>query len=408
MGNATKFTESGEIELSLDAEMEHDHRVKLHASIRDTGIGVAPDKLEKIFEAFQQADSFNTRKYEGSGLGLAICKQISHLLGGDVTAKSTLGEGSIFRFTACFERGGSWKEPDAAPMASLVGARVLIADDNANNLEILNHILSQTGARVTAIAESRDILPALLDAYALEDPYCLAIIDICMPRMSGYEVAEQIRGQKSMIAEIALLAYSSSVQHGSSNSMEAGFNGFLVKPASRKKLLGVVEQLIGARRESPAGIDQHTIASGVAPDAGNNNVLRILLAEDNPVNLKLTTLMLTKAGFQVDVTHNGREAAAKYTASPDLYDLILMDVQMPEMDGLEATRAIREKGFDKIPIIVMTANAMKGDREDCLDAGMNDYISKPIRHENVLKVIQKWIRVQDTENRIQSRKRNHE
>ena len=229
--------------------------MKLRASIRDTGVGVAHDKLEKIFEAFQQADGFNTRKYEGSGLGLTICKQISHLLGGDVTAQSTLGEGSVFHFTAWFERAGVRKKSDVAPMLSLAGTRVLVADDNANNLEILKHILSQAGVRVTAVAEPGDVLPALLDAYALEDPYSLAIIDICMPDVSGYEVAGQIRGQNSGIAEMALLAYSSSVGHGSSSCIEAGFNGFLVKPASRKKLMEMVgaidrDQTASRRQES--------------------------------------------------------------------------------------------------------------------------------------------------------------
>ncbi len=346
MGNATKFTESGEIELSIAVEEELDSRVKLRASIRDTGVGVAYDKLEKIFEAFQQADGFNTRKYEGSGLGLTICKQISHLMGGDVTAQSTLGEGSVFHFTAWFERAGVRKKSDTAPMPSIAGTRVLIADDNANNLEILKHILSQAGVRVTAVAEPGDILPALLDAYALEDPYNLAIIDICMPDMSGYDVAGQIRGQNSGIAEMALLAYSSSVGHGSSNSTEAGFNGFLVKPAPRKKLIEMVGRLIGTKGEPPAGSEQQTVISQSAPEAASNGGLRILLAEDNPANLKLTTLVLTKAGFTVDVARNGHEAVAKYTSAPEVFDLILMDVQMPEMDGLKATKAIREKGFD--------------------------------------------------------------
>jgi CheY-like chemotaxis protein len=390
MGNAVKFTESGEIELSLVVEEEQETRVKLRASIRDTGVGVAHDKLEKIFEAFQQADGFDTRKYEGSGLGLTICKQIASLLGGDVTAQSTLGEGSVFHLTAWFEKTGNRKKSDAAPMLSLNGTRVLIADDNANNLEILRHLLSQAGVRVTAVAQSRDVLPVLLDAYTLKDPYGLAIIDICMPDMSGYEVAGQIRGQNSGIEEMALLAYSSSVGH-SSISIEAGFNGFLVKPSSRKKLMEMVGRLVGTRRESPAGSEQHNTTSRAVPGADNNNGLRILLAEDNPANLRLTTLVLTKVGFRVDAARNGHEAVAKYTNSPEVFDLILMDVQMPGMDGLRATKAIREKGFDSIPIIAMTANAMTGDREKCIDAGMNDYISKPIRRENVLEVIHKWI-----------------
>ncbi len=248
--------------------------------------------------------------------------------------------------------------------------------------------------RVTAVAQSKDVVPVLLDAYALEVPYSLAIIDVCMPHMSGHEVAVQIRRQNSRIAEIPLLAYSSSVEHGSSKSIEAGFNRFLVKPASRKKLIEMVGQLIGANGEQRAASRPATPSPQPAPGAGNNNGLRILLAEDNPANIKLATFVLTRAGFRVDVARNGHEAVEKYTSAPEVFDLILMDVQMPEMNGLRATKAIREKGFDSVPIIAMTANAMKGDLENCLNAGMNDYIAKPIRRENVLEVIHKWIRAE--------------
>jgi CheY-like chemotaxis protein len=312
-------------------------------------------------------------------------------MGGDVTAESSPGKGSVFHFTAWFEKAERREKSAIVRLPSLEGMRVLIADDNVNNLDILRHILSRYGMRVTAVAEAKGIMPALLDAYSLEDPYCLAVIDICMPQMSGYEVARQIRSHASSVAEIPLLAYSSSVGQGSKKSIDAGFNGFLVKPASRKKLMEMVERLAGTKRELPAGVEQHIPTSQFAPDTGSDNGLRILLAEDNPANLKLATLILTKAGFNVDVARNGREAVSKYTASPDLFNLILMDVQMPEMDGLRATKAIREKGFDSISIIAMTANAMKGDRENCLDAGMNDYIPKPIRRENMLEVIHKWI-----------------
>jgi two-component system, sensor histidine kinase and response regulator len=391
MGNAIKFTESGEIELAITVEEEQEDRVKLRASIRDTGIGVAQDKVDVIFEAFQQADGFSTRKYEGSGLGLAICKQISHLMGGDVTAESTLGKGSTFYFTAWFEKTKGGEKNESVRLPFLEGRSILIADDNLNNLDILTHTLKLSGMRVTSVAAAKDILPALLDAHASGDPYCLAIIDIHMPPMSGYEAARLIRSQNSSVAEIPLLAFSSSVWHGSKKSLDAGFNGFLVKPAPREKIMEMVVRLIGTNSKPPAEIEQKTSMSQPAPGAGKDNGLRILLAEDTPANLKLMILVLSKAGFEVDVAMNGRQAVEKFTASPAGYDLILMDVQMPEMDGLKATRAIREKGFDKIPIIAMTANAMKGDRENCLDAGMNDYIPKPIRRENVLEVIRKWI-----------------
>ena len=393
MGNAAKFTESGEIELSLSVEVELDLRVKLCASIRDTGIGMAPENVGTIFEAFQQADGSSIRKYEGTGLGLTICKQLSHVMGGDVTVQSTLGMGSIFNFTAWFDRSGAAKKRDDVGVPTLSDMKILIADDNANNREVLKHILKQAGVRVTAVSEASAVLPALSSAFASQAPFDLAIIDICMPHMTGYEVARQIRAEKSRVAEIALLAYSSSVEHGSAKSIDAGFNGFLVKPASRQKLLELVGKLIGANSTGHANKLGASSSEDVSrePQADVNNGMRILLAEDNPANLKLTTLVLTKAGFQVDVARNGHEAVAKYTNSPGVYDLILMDVQMPEMDGLRATKAIRDKGFDSIPIIAMTANAMKGDREDCLEAGMNDYIPKPIRRETVLEVINRWI-----------------
>ena len=391
MGNAAKFTESGEIELAIGVEEEDERRVKLRISIRDTGVGVAEDELNVIFEAFQQAGGISSGKYEGSGLGLAICKQISKLMGGDVTAESTPGKGSVFHFTAWFEKAAGGRKIVDEPLPSLEGRRVLIADDNVNNLEVLAHSLSRSGIRVTTVAEAKEVLPALLDACAVEDSYSLAIIDLHMPEMNGYELAGKIRAQDSPVSGTPLLAFSSSVVHNSRNSLDAGFNGFLVKPAPRQRLIDTIGRMIGDKRETPVKERQSTIDPQTSPAEGAIDGLRILLAEDNPANIKLATLVLSKAGTKVDVARNGLEALAKYTASPDMYDLILMDIQMPEMDGLKATSAIREKGFDKVPIIAMTANAMKGDRENCLAAGMNDYISKPIRRENVFEVIRKWI-----------------
>ncbi|MEN6441459.1 MAG: response regulator [Syntrophobacter sp.] len=397
VGNAAKFTDSGEIELSIVVEARDEHRVKLRASVRDTGIGIAQDKLKTIFEAFRQVDGNDAGKYEGSGLGLAICKQLSRLMGGDVTAQSTPGVGSEFRFTGWFERTARGRRSGGEQMPSFSGIRVLIADDNAKNLDILANILSQAGMRVTAVREAREVLPALLNAYAGEDPFALSIIDIQMPVMNGYEVARQIREQHPSIAKTPLLAFSSSVKHGLQKSLDAGFNGFLVKPASRRKLIETVGRLVEGQGIPDTERDWQIPIAETAVEARADRPPRILLAEDNSANLKLITIMLHKAGFEVDMARNGHEAVAKYTASPDLFDLILMDVQMPGMDGLNAARAIREKGFDKVPIIAMTANAMKGDREKCLGAGMNDYISKPVKRENVIEVICKWSLFDSTE-----------
>ena len=391
MGNAAKFTESGEIELAVVVAEEDANRVKLCASIRDTGIGIAQDKLDVVFEVFQQADGISSEKYEGSGLGLAICKQISNMMGGDVTAESTTGKGSVFHFTGWFEKAAGRRQFGDAPIPHLDGRRILIADDSVNNRRILFHTLSRFGMRVTAATESKDILPGLQDGIAAADPYCLAIIDLHMPEMDGYEVAGQIRAQASPVSGTPLLAFSSSSGDSSKKSLDAGFNGFLIKPASRKKLAETIERLIGTPCASFSENRQDAFPPPPVQEEGNTGRLRILLAEDNAINAKLATLVLGKAGFELEVARNGLEALAKYTASPEMFDVILMDIQMPEMDGLKATRALREKGFDKVPIIAMTANAMKGDRENCLNAGMNDYITKPIKREIVFEVIRKWV-----------------
>jgi two-component system sensor histidine kinase/response regulator len=390
MGNAAKFIESGEIELSLLVEEERANLLKLHTTVRDTGIGIARQKLGTIFEAFQQADSFNTRKHEGSGLGLAICKQISELMKGDVWAESTPGKGSVFHFTAWFEKASGERKSEPYRLAQ-PNPKVLIADDNSTNLDILEHVLRLSGMRVTALNAATDILPTLQSAHAAGDAFNLAIIDIQMPEMSGYEVASLIRGQESAVADVPLLAFSSSSDHGAQRSLAAGFNGFLVKPAPRRKLLNMAARLLGNRNEAGPGNQPETIITQYSLHDDAKHAVRILLAEDNPANLKLASLILTKAGYQVEVAHNGYEAVGMYTAAPDKFDLILMDVQMPEMDGLRATRAIRAKGFERIPIIAMTANAMKGDREKCLAAGMSDYIPKPLRRENVFEIIQRWL-----------------
>ena len=424
IGNAPKFTNAGEIELSLDVEEEEDKRVKLHAKIRDTGVGIPKDKLSAIFEPFKQADGSTTRKYGGTGLGLSICKKISELMKGEVWAESEEGKGSIFHFTGWLKKTKG-KGAKRFASVSLLGKNVLIVDDNQRNLDILGHVLEAVGINVNAFRQAKEVVPALKKAFEDERPFDLCICDIQMPIMSGYDLARQIRSlesstinHKSLTGSISLLALSSSMERDAGKCEEAGFDGFLTKPIRREKLYKVLEKLIGecAGEGEKAGRVKKQIVTQYSVKEDMKHSVRILLAEDNPVNQKLANLMLTKAGYQVEVANNGRETVEKYTKSPGDFDLIFMDIQMPEMDGLEAAEEIRkweEKSREQlvvsgekdsgapvshnsqltthIPIIAMTANAMKGDRKECLEAGMDDYIAKPIKRELVFEILEKWV-----------------
>ena len=392
MGNAPKFTDAGEVELSLVVEEEKDDRVKIHAKVRDTGIGIPREKLSTIFEPFKQADGSTTRKYGGTGLGLSICKKIAELMDGEVWAESEENKGSTFHFTGWIkvsEEKGT-KRISPAPLSQ---KRALIVDDNPSNLKILAHYLESAGMVVVSLKGGKEVLSTLLKPLDSGKPFDLCISDIQMPGMSGYDVAEQIRNLTSEIRGLPLVAISSLMERDAKKCEVAGFDAFLSKPIRREKLYRMLERILGEKQdegerpdpEKPKIVTQYSIREDM------KHSLCVLLVEDNPVNQKLAKLMLAKGGYQVEVAGNGREAVERFTASPEDFDLILMDIQMPEMDGMEATQAIRSKGFDAIPIVAMTAHAMKGDREMCLEAGMDDYITKPIKRETVFKMIEKWV-----------------
>ncbi len=407
MGNAPKFTDSGEIELSLDIEDERDDQIKLHAKIRDTGIGIPEDKLESIFIPFQQVDGSTTRKYGGTGLGLSICKKFSNLMHGDVWVESVLNKGSTFHFTAWVGRARE-KEIKRSAAVSLFGKKVLIVDDNETNLGLLTQLLESVGMRVVAVIKGEEVLPVLQKALDIDEPFDVCISDIQMPEMSGYDVAKAVRAFESETSAfkpgfqyLPLVALSSLMKRDAEQCEAAGFDGFLNKPIQRKKLYQMVARLLGEKEdkgmENKAG--EHRIMTQYSVKEDMKHSMRILLAEDNPVNQKLANMMLVKAGYHVEVANDGNEAVEKYTTSPDDFDLIFMDVQMPEMDGLEATEEIRKWENDHpvtgvlnhIPIVAMTANAMKGDREKCLEAGMDDYIAKPIKRAAVFETIENCI-----------------
>ncbi len=387
MGNAPKFTEKGEIEIAIDTEEETADGIKLHTTIRDTGIGIPEDKRHLIFEAFKQADGSTTRKFGGTGLGLSICKKIAEQMKGDVWVESEVGRGSTFHFTAWLGKAEDKEVKKIAPV-SLTGKTALIIDDNPANLKILSHTLESTGLKTIVLSDVNEVLPSLKKAEKSNNPADICILDIQMPVISGYELSRLIRKSDSQISSIPLVALSSLMGNEAKKCQEAGFSGFLSKPVRKEKLYMMLERLLAEKnekREVPTIKTQYSLRE----DAKHG--LRILLAEDNPVNQKLARLMLTKAGYKVELADNGREAVEKFSAAPDDFDLIFMDIQMPELDGKEATARLRKKGFTDTPIIAMTAHAMKGDKESCLDAGMNDYIPKPISRKVVFDMLEKWI-----------------
>jgi PAS domain S-box-containing protein len=389
LGNAPKFTEKGEISLTLVVDEETDSHVRLHAQISDTGIGIAEDKVGTIFEPFQQADGSTTRKYGGTGLGLSICKQLAKMMDGDAWAESEEGIGSTFHFTAWQEKVQVQPPPRVAP-GTLDGKRILVVDDHAGSQEILKQFLTAAQMEVDCLDGGHKVVDTLKTAQSDQKGYDACLIDLNMPGVDGYQVAENIR--KAFEEPPMLLVLSSAMERDAQKCEIAGFDGFLSKPVRRRRLLQMMVRLLG---EEPAQYHdegkKRKIHTQYSVREAMKHSVRILLAEDNLVNQKLAVMMLGKAGYKVDVAGNGKKAVAMFTQNSNLYDLIFMDVQMPEMDGKAATQTLRRLGFSDIPIVAMTAHAMKGDREMCLEAGMNDYITKPIKRETVFAMIKKFV-----------------
>jgi signal transduction histidine kinase/DNA-binding response OmpR family regulator len=390
MGNSAKFTRKGELELSLAVDSETEETITLHARIRDTGIGIPEEKLEAIFEAFRQADGSTTREYGGTGLGLSICRKIASLMQGHVWAESQIGVGSVFHFTATLRKAPEQRIKNFNQV-SLTNKRALIVDDNPTNLSILTHILEAADMEVVALQDSAQVQSVLQQTITDHRLFDLIILDIQMPAPDGYTLAHLIRHELPETATIPLLAYTSTTERNAQRCREAGFDAFLTKPTRREILFKTIEKLLVTEEQPQTSPAQETFITQYSVREEIKQSIRILLVEDNPVNQKLALLILNKAGYTVEVANNGRIAVDTFTAHPQDFDLILMDIQMPEMDGLAATRELRVRGFNAIPIIAMTANAMKGDREVCLEAGMNDYITKPVKREIIFEMIEKWL-----------------
>ncbi|MFN0021879.1 MAG: response regulator [Pirellulaceae bacterium] len=384
VGNALKFTEQGEIVVVVMVEELEDSHVDLHFVVSDTGIGIPLDKQQQIFEAFNQADSSTTRRFGGTGLGLTISKQLVRLMGGNIWVESEPGKGSAFHFTVRFEiaQGSpthSWISPE-----SLAGMPVLVVDDNRTNRRILEDLLTNWGMQPSMAASGPAALAALDDAALRGEPFRLALLDVMMPDMDGFMLAERIRQRPHLQDCMLIMLSSAGMTENSARCQELGIARYLIKPVKQSDLRNAIVRVLSTREQS---IDPAVAAS--PPVAESRRSLRILLAEDGLVNQRVAREFLEKRGHEVVVVSNGRDAVE--AALRDAFDLVLMDVQMPDMDGFEATQAIRQHELSTgrhIPIVAMTAHALKGDRERCLNAGMDDYLTKPIQPALLFEVIE--------------------
>jgi len=374
VSNAVKFTRKGEVFLHVGA----DGPDRLAFTVRDTGIGIPEDKLHRLFKAFSQVDASTTRQYGGTGLGLVICDKLVTLMGGSIRVASKEDEGTTFRFTIRASKAtGAAPLPAASPdTVDLAGKRVLVVDDNATNRQILEKQLSKWRLAVTSAESGRAALSLVRQGQFFD----LVMTDMQMPGMNGKEVGAAMAQALPGVPVILLSSTADDIYPQRENPFQA----VLHKPIRQPLLLGALLNALSAgRRPEPA-----PVRKTLDPTFATENPLRILVAEDNPVNQKLIEHILQKLGYQPDKAVNGREAVDKSASSP--YDVILMDVSMPEIDGLQATRMIRSRGGAQPVIIAMTANAMEGDRQACLDAGMNDYVSKPIQLDQLLQSLKKW------------------
>ncbi|MBF0528201.1 MAG: PAS domain S-box protein [Deltaproteobacteria bacterium] len=391
-GNAIKFTHQGSVLIRAILEIENEQSVTVHFEVTDTGIGIPADKQDKLFSVFTQVDGSTARKYGGTGLGLAISKRLAELMGGAMGLESAEGKGSTFWFTVVFEKRPTEQMTDLISLVNLTGVRILVVDDHEANRLLLVTLLKRWGCRWGEAADGFEALTQLQKAIAEGDPYRVALLDKQMPGMDGLELADRIK-QNSNLHRTMLIMLTSLGERGDAAQLaQAGFAGYLKKPIRQYQLHDCLSMVLGeaeapAQMTAPKLITRHTVTEVRKGRA------RILLAEDNHTNQLVALGLIKKLGYYADAVADGEEAIKALEMTP--YDLVLMDVQMPGLDGLEATRQIRNpqsqvRNHD-IPIIAVTAHAMQGDLEKCLEAGMNDYISKPIAPQALVDAIEKWL-----------------
>lgn len=382
VGNAIKFTPSGEVIVRVQPDPESSHAFRFLFSVSDTGIGIPREKHAIIFEAFSQADGSTTRNYGGTGLGLAISSRLVKLLGGRIWLESKEGGGSTFHFTAGFESAQKLSKTLASNQSQLQDVPLLVVDDNEANRRILTEMTESWGTRVVAAENGKAALQKMKEAEISGVGFRLVIVDSCMPEMSGFDLTQRIR-QDPTLAGMKIMMLTSAGQRGdAARCRELGIEACLLKPISKSELLSAVTKVL-----QPGGVDPAQL-SPPPISREKSRQLRILVAEDNLVNQTVILHMLTNLGHVPTIAHNGKQAVVALQTGT--FDLALMDVQMPEMDGLTATRRIREaeeKTGIHVPIVAMTAHAMKGDKESCLEAGMDGYLAKPVTRNEIEQMI---------------------
>jgi signal transduction histidine kinase/CheY-like chemotaxis protein len=391
--NAIKFTDKGSVSIRVNLESESDTEAKLLIEVIDSGIGIPKDRLNRLFKSFSQVDTSTTRKYGGTGLGLVISKRLIKMMGGKIDVTSEEKKGSTFWFTAVFEKqdlsqglSGTEKFPE-----NIQGKRILGVDDNAINREIIFTYLKSWQCDPKVVSTGKAALAQLIRGARDGKPYDLLISDMMMPKMDGMELARLIKKNKDLDSTRIIMLTSCGTQGDGAKIKESGLDGYFSKPIKQSDLYNAIISILGIAKSQEDHPKKQIITRHTLTESKKRNT-RILLAEDNRINQKVALHQLEKFGYRADIAITGK--AVITALEKHSYDLILMDIQMPEMDGYEATQRIRamEDHRKDIPIIAMTANAMSGDREKCLEAGMNDYISKPVKPENLLKAITTWIK----------------
>jgi signal transduction histidine kinase/DNA-binding response OmpR family regulator len=391
--NAIKFTHSGEIFIEARLVEETPTQAKIHFSVKDTGIGIPAHRMGRLFKSFSQVDASTTRHFGGTGLGLAVSKRLVKMMHGEIGVESKDGVGSTFWFTAWLDKQSTEAADNLHSVIPLAiqGKRIIVVDNNITNLKMIEAYLTSWKCQADVVTSGSRALAMLSRAAEEGKPYDMAIIELMLAHMDGETLGRAIKHDSDLQCARMILLASRGVRGDASRARMAGFDAYLIKPVKQSQLFNAIVAVFDSPTysESEAGekpiITRHSLAEK------EHLVTRVLLVEDNPVNQKVALIRLRKLGFSTDVACNGREAVQ--AIEKNKYDAVLMDIQMPEMDGYEATRAIRKNltGLPHLPIIAMTANAMKGDREKCLDAGMDDYISKPIEPETLKKVLETWV-----------------
>ncbi len=386
VNNAIKFTKDGEVAINVKLAEETESHATLRFTVKDTGIGIPADRMDILFKSFSQADASTTRKYGGTGLGLTISKQIAGLMGGQIGVESEEGKGSTFWFTAILEKQSLDRQRTPIKLGNIENMRILVVDDNSTNRHIFRAYLESWHCRVEEACSAEEAMKKLRGSVNGNDPFKIAFLDYCMPDVDGKMLGREIKADPQYEKLILVMLTSAGKQGDAEHFKELGFAAYLTKPIKQSLLLDCLRIVTG--KSSRVGTD--TAGQIVSISEDQKRQFRILLVEDNTINQKIALRVLEKKfGYHVALAVNGRNAVD--TLEKFDYDLVIMDCQMPEMDGYEATRIIRDNNSavrnHTIPIIAMTGSAMKGDREKCLEAGMDDYITKPINVKELADVI---------------------